>query len=91
MRNKSEMPKQLIGNKTDIFIYETKLDDIFPLSQFFLGRFTPTYRLDKKEHDAGLLLFVRDEIPSTLDILSTLKIYLSKSIQNKKVAYFRPP
>ena len=35
IRNKFEMLKEVIGNKTDILlISETKLDDTFPLNQF---------------------------------------------------------
>ena len=67
MRNKFEMLKEVIGNKIDILlISETKLDDTFSLSEFILEGFTPPYRLDKKEHGGGLMLFVREDIPSKL-------------------------
>ena len=67
IRNKFEMLKEVIGNKVDILlISETKLDDAFPLSQFILEGFTPKYRLDRTEHDGGLMLFIREDIPSKL-------------------------
>ena len=36
IRSKLEMLREVIGNKTDILLVsETKLDDTFPMSQFF--------------------------------------------------------
>ena len=61
------MLKEVVGNKTDILlISETKLDDRFPLNQFILEGFTPAYRLDRTMHGGGLMLFVREDIPSKL-------------------------
>ena len=61
------MLKEVTGNKIDILLIpETKLDDIFPLSQFILEGFTPPYRLDGIEHGGGLMLFIREDIPSKL-------------------------
>ena len=48
------------------------------MSQFILEGFTPPYRLDRMEHGGGLMLFVREEIPSKL--LPTLN--LSGKIEN---------
>ena len=37
IRNKSEMLKEVVGNKIDVLlISETKLDNTFPLNQFIL-------------------------------------------------------
>ena len=67
MRNKSEMLKEVTGNKIDILlISETKLDDAFSLSQFILEGFAAPYRLDRTEHGGGLMLFLREDIPSKL-------------------------
>ena len=61
------MLKEVIGNKNYILrISETKLDEILALSQFILEGFTPPCRLDRMEHVGGLLLFVREVIPSKL-------------------------
>ena len=61
------MLKELVGNKIDILlISETKLDGTFPLNQFILERFTPPYRLHRTMHGGGLMLFVREDIPSKL-------------------------
>ena len=67
VRNKFEMLKEVVGNKIDILlISETKLDDTFPLNQFILEGFTPPYSLDRTMHGGGLMLFVREDIPSKL-------------------------
>ena len=67
VRNKFEMLKEVVGNKIDILlISETKLDDTFPLNQFILEGFTPPYSLDRTTHGGGLMLFVREDIPSKL-------------------------
>ena len=67
IRNKFEMLREVRGNKINfLLISETKLDDTFPLSQFILEGFTPPYRLDRKEHGWGLMLFIREEILSKL-------------------------
>ena len=61
------MLKEGVCNKTDILlISETKLDDTFPLHQFILEGFTPAYRLHRTMHGGGLMLFVREDIPSKL-------------------------
>ena len=61
------MLKEVIGNKIDsLLISETKLDNTFPWSQFILEGFTPPYRLDRTEHGGGLMLFIRENMPSKL-------------------------
>ena len=57
IRNKFEMLKEAVGNKTDILlISETKLDDTFLLNQFILEGFTPPYRLHRTTYGGGLIL-----------------------------------
>ena len=66
-RNKFEILREVIGNKIDILlISETKLEDRFPLSQLIVEGFTLPYRLDRTEHVGGLMLFIREDIPSKL-------------------------
>ena len=58
IRNKFEMLKEVVGNKTDILLVsKTKLGDTFPLNQFILEGFTPPYRLDRTTHGGRLMLF----------------------------------
>ena len=53
--NKFEMVKEVIGNKIDMLMSDTKLDDTFHLSQFILEGFTPPCSLDRTEHGEGLM------------------------------------
>ena len=48
IRNKFEFLSFLIDGKVDIFlISETKIDDIFPTSQFLISGYSNVYRLDR--------------------------------------------
>ena len=67
IRNKFEMLKATITDKTDILlISETKLDSSFPVNQFLIDGFTPPYRLDRNANVGGIMLYVRQDIPSKL-------------------------
>ena len=65
--NKFDALMARIQNKVDILlISETKLDENFPTRQFSIEGFTSPYRLDKNGFVGGLLVYVREEIPSQL-------------------------
>ena len=44
-------------------ITETKLDDSFPRMQFNIEGYH-TFRLDRNQYGVGILLYVRDDIPT---------------------------
>ena len=57
--------KELVLKDVDILvIYETKLDETFPSSQFHMNGFSLPYRLDRNCHGGGVMIFVRKDIPS---------------------------
>ena len=57
----------IIGNNIDIIlISETKIDDTFPTAQFFIKGFSAPYRQDRNRTGGGLLLFVREDVPSRI-------------------------
>ena len=47
-------------------ITETKLDGTFPLGQFYVDGFTMPYRLDRNRNDGGVIIYVREDIPSKI-------------------------
>ena len=47
-------------------ITKTKLDDTFPLGQFYAEGFTTPYRLDRNHNGGGVIIYVRDDIPSKI-------------------------
>ena len=53
-----------IRNKFDSFKYLTKLNDTFPVSQFLIHGFHAPYRADRTANGGGLLLFVREHLPT---------------------------
>ena len=66
IRNKFSSLANIIENNIDIFLTsETKIDSSFPTAQFHINGFT-TYRRDRNENGGGLLLYVREDIPSNL-------------------------
>ena len=65
LRNKFEALQFIINRNLDIILLsETKLNDSFPSAKFMLKNFGIPYRLDRNSNGGGLLLYVRDDIPS---------------------------
>ena len=59
-------------------VTETKIDSSFPSAQFQMHGYTTPYRLDRNANGGGLLLYVREDIP-------TKKIYNETPIKKKLV------
>ena len=67
LRNKFGFLSSQITKYVDILLLsETKLDDSFPTGQFSLNGYSKPYRLDRSSNGGGILLYVRDDIPSRL-------------------------
>ena len=62
---KFDQLKVLISKNIDILlvITETKLDSTFPVTQFLIEGYK-SYRLDRNKHGGGILVYVREDIPS---------------------------
>ena len=52
------------GNVDVLFVCETKIDQTFPSSQFVIPGFTTPYRLDRTGNGGGVMLYIREDIPS---------------------------
>ena len=67
MRNKFDaLTQEIIGKVDTLMLSETKLDSSFPEGQFLIPGYSEPYRIDRRSHGAGLILFVREDIPSKL-------------------------
>ena len=67
IRNKFESLKEIVSTNVDILlICETKLDLSFPRAQFHIHGFGEPYRFDRNGKGGGILLYIRDDIPSKL-------------------------
>ena len=67
LRNKFEQLSLMISGNIDVFmISETKLDETFPAAQFSLPGYCNPYRFDRNRNGGGIMLFIREDIPSRL-------------------------
>ena len=65
IRNKFSSLAEIVSNNTDILvIQETKLDATFPEGQFLIPGFKKPFRRDRDKHGGGILIYVRNDIPS---------------------------
>ena len=67
LRNKFDMFINSVSKYIDILmISETKLDDTFPHALYHLKDFSNPYELDTNSQGGRILVYVRDNIPSSL-------------------------
>ena len=88
IRNKFDYLSDLVKGKVDVLlISETKIDDSYPKSQFLIKGFSDPYRLDCNCLGGGLMLFVREDIPSNLlttEDKPTEGFYVELNLRNSK-------
>ena len=76
--NKFDQLKNLVVENLDILIItETKLDSTFPTSQFLINGFCKPFRRDRNRDGGGVLIYVREDIPS-----KQVKISLASDIES---------
>ena len=79
LRNKFNSLVEILHSNFDILlISKTKIDSSFPTAQFKIESYN-TYKLDRNSNGGDILLYVREDIPSTL--LNTeflLKVFVLK-------------
>ena len=65
LRNKFDALTLIIKDKVDILVItETKLDDSFTDAQFSIVVFKAPVRLDRTASGGGIIVYIRDSIPS---------------------------
>ena len=88
LRNKFEsLQEQINGNVDILLISETKLDNSFPNDQFLIKGYSAPYRLDRNAKRGGVMLFIREDIPSKLfavEDLPTEGFYVEINLSKKK-------
>ena len=67
-------------------ISKTKIDSSFNSVQFHLDGYATSYRLDRNTNGGGILLYIREDIPSTIVIagLSVEGFFVEKKLRKKK-------
>ena len=73
IRDKFELLTNIIQGKLDL-ASETKIDISFPSGQFMIPGFAPPYRFDRNSKGGGLLLCLREDIPSKTIFIFKLQI-----------------
>ena len=67
LRNKFELLTEMVRDKVDLLmISKTKLDSSFPNAQFYMKSFSKPYGLDRTSKGGGIILYVREDVPSKL-------------------------
>ena len=67
IRNKFEfLSTQVKGNKDVLMVSETKIDDSVPVGNFVIDGLSTPYRVDCDSNGGGIMLYVRENIPSNL-------------------------
>ena len=68
-------------------VSETKLDSSFPEGQFLISGYSSPYRLDRNCRGGGIMLYVREDIPSKLLLIDNQPIegfYIEINLRKKK-------
>ena len=64
---KFDRVKGVLLKHVDILVItETELTDTFPLCQFHVDGFFMPYRLDRNRNGGGIIIYVREDIPSNM-------------------------
>ena len=67
LRNKFELLTEMVRDKVDLLmISETKLDSSFPNAHFYMKSYSKPCRLHRNSKGGGIILYVREDIPSKL-------------------------
>ena len=67
IRNKSEfIAEHIKGNIDVLIIFETKIDNMFPLGIFLMEGFSSFYRVAHDSHEGGIVLFIMEDISLNL-------------------------
>ena len=70
-----------------LVISETKLDERFPTNQFILKGFSAPFRLDRSDKGGGIILYIREDIPSRLVSTESSQVegfFVEINLQNKE-------
>ena len=54
-------------------VSEAKLDSSFPQAQFIIEGYAAPFRYDRNSHGGGILLFIKEDIPTKIIRITPLK------------------
>ena len=89
IKNKFEFPADQVKGKIDVLmISETKIDESFTQGNFLIHGFSSPYRLDRDSKGGGIMLYIREDIPSNFvasDNKPIESLYVELNLQNVKM------
>ena len=90
IRNKFDMLSNMVKDNIDILmVSKTKLDASFPQVQFRIKGYAPPFKYDRNSHGRGILLFIREDIPTKIISITPLKdfeeIFVELYFRKKKI------
>ena len=93
IRNKFELlAEAVMGNVNILMVTKTKTDKSFPTSQFVIPGFPSPYRFDWTKDWGGILVYIREDIPSKLLNISYIALDIEclgiESNLSKMACYF---
>ena len=65
-------------------ISESKLDESFPHGQFLIDGFHTLFKFDRNKNEGGILLYVREDIPTKSHDFPSAKSFFVEIILHKK-------
>ena len=93
-RNKFDyLIEQIMGNIDFLLISETKLDSSFPTGQFLSNGYSEPFRIDRNSQGGGIMLYVREDIPSKLvgvETSPTEGFYVEINLRKKNGCFVAP-
>ena len=85
IRNKFEkLISQVKGTVDVLMISEIKIDGSFPIASFLVDGFSQPYRIDRNSSGGGIILYIREEIPSNFESLPIEGFYVELKLRSKK-------
>ena len=89
MRDKFDLLTYQIKDNIDILmITETRPDESFPIGQFFMNGFSSLFRLGRDRNAGGILVYIREDIPSKLLAIENVveAVFVEMNLHKKKMA-----
>ena len=68
-------------------ISETKPDESFPTNEFIINGFSAPFRLERNDKGGGIILYIREDIPSRLVSTESSQVevfFVEINVRNKK-------
>ena len=78
-----DLISQVKGTVDVIIISETKIGDSFPIANFLIHGFGQPYRIHRNSSGGGIMLYVREDIPSRVESLPIEGFYVELKLRSK--------